>query len=481
MTLAGQRLFFRACIVVVKTDWMELATSIGLPPCNDGTRPCFKCNATSHDMCVVCGCSLVELPWRQNEEGEYFNDCTRCEIVVALDADDHARIESLLADDKRSSGSHGRSLLAPVLVDGKQLLKGDRLEPCEAVPSVECFSNVTMFPLVGVTFWRRSLESMTRHRNPMFDPLIGLTPKRCLAVDSLHAFYLGYMKTLLQHIVWYILLSFPYGKIGTLEESLLNNMAGLSQDLLQFYKAYDKAHPGRKLTRIERGITSHLVGSRAEKKMASKGAETFGLLLFVGDYLERNLRRFSSEARDLMEAAQSTTKVVDIWRVSTYNMLPADMSACFDLINRAFTLTEGVDDLNTPKKHLVTHLFYDMQFLGNPRFYSNFYDESLNKLLKSFCRLVSQDTFEYFLLLRMRDGLRIEASKRKAHMFEGGKSACYDEKASARARSATMTRSSTDPIPSNTKNATNEKCLRSGRDTATNEKLEPWFHRYGYI
>ena len=74
------------------------------------------------------------------------------------------------------------------------MLKGDRLEPCAAVPYIEDFGDVAQFPPVGVVFWRVVLESMTRHRNPIFDKSIGLTPTMFLTVDTLHAVYLGFMK-----------------------------------------------------------------------------------------------------------------------------------------------------------------------------------------------------------------------------------------------------------------------------------------------
>ena len=114
----------------------------------------------------------------------------RCEIVVTLDAVEHASVNGLLDDDKRPSGSLGRALLRIIFVGGKQLLKGDRLEPCAAVPTIKQLVSVTMFPIVGITLWRRSAEVMSRHRNPIFDASIGITPHRSLTVDTLHGFIL---------------------------------------------------------------------------------------------------------------------------------------------------------------------------------------------------------------------------------------------------------------------------------------------------
>jgi hypothetical protein len=187
---AGAALRFRACILFTKGDWVELATSLGIPSHNDGLIPCFKCNASSISMCVCAGCTPAGLVWRLNQEGEYDDACARCDFVVTLDAVEHASVNGLLDDDKRPSGSLGRALLRSFFVGGKQLLKGDRLEPCAAVPTIEQLASVTIFPIVGVTFWRRSAEVMSRHRNPIFDASIGITPHRSLTVDTLHGFIL---------------------------------------------------------------------------------------------------------------------------------------------------------------------------------------------------------------------------------------------------------------------------------------------------
>ena len=60
-------------------------------------------------------------------------------------------------------------------------------------------------------------------------------------------------------------------------------------------------------------------------------------------------------------------------------------------------------DQFVPKHHVVVHLVHRLLFLGNPSWYSNWTDESLNRMLKACCRHVSQSTVEWSLLLRMRD------------------------------------------------------------------------------
>ena len=273
MRKAGTELICRACVLFFKTDWTELATSFGLPAHNDGLRPCVSCNADPDNMTNTSGMSHAGLPWRENRDEDYYDACDRCEFVVNLSAGEHAAITSLLAYDKRDSGARGRTLLQDIVVGGTQLLRGDRLEPCQAVPDIgRPFNDVSHFPLLNVHFWRPALEYITRHRNPIFNRRIGLTPKRTLSVDTLHSLYLGVMHALVRYVIWYLLLAHLWSRTGTAEERLRLDLLSMAADLLCFYKAYDREHKGRrpKLTRISK-MSKKIVGDQSDQKLKSKG------------------------------------------------------------------------------------------------------------------------------------------------------------------------------------------------------------------
>ena len=55
---------------------------------------------------------------------------------------------------------------------------------------------------------------------------------------------------------------------------------------------------------------------------------------------------------------------------------------------------------------MLMHVLQRMPNLGNPRFYANWMDETLNKHLKHSCRMVSQVNFERSLYIRMRELLK---------------------------------------------------------------------------
>ena len=62
------------------------------------------------------------------------------------------------------------------------LAEDDRLEPSPDVRDVGLFEDLT--PPFTVTFWRCSLDTITRHRNPLFSDAVGITP-RITTIDRL--------------------------------------------------------------------------------------------------------------------------------------------------------------------------------------------------------------------------------------------------------------------------------------------------------
>ena len=88
------------------------------------------------------------------------------------------------------------------------------------------------------------------------------------------------------------------------------------------------------------------------------------------------------------------------------NVPPAAQQSVFDALHTLYARADDVvEDMEVGKRHLCVHLIKDMDYMGNPSLYGNWYEESLNKLFKAFLRTVSQATSDPFVLLRMRDGL----------------------------------------------------------------------------
>ena len=105
--MAGKYLLFRICLIFVKGDWAEYAGTLGFPTWGDSVRPCFCCNASLWDLYNFGDITGGLLPWRSNQEGEYFTACRRCEINVEVPANELSVLQTVLKYDKRSHGNKG--------------------------------------------------------------------------------------------------------------------------------------------------------------------------------------------------------------------------------------------------------------------------------------------------------------------------------------------------------------------------------------
>ena len=147
-----------------------------------------------------------------------------------------------------------------------------------------------------------------------------------------------------------------------------------------------------------------------------KARRPWGFLLFCAWVLEAQSARLPAPAGHLLEACKAMAVFNELFKTNGARMPIFAQQQPFDLLHTIYARTKGVvEDMEVGKRHLCVHMVKDCDWLGNPAFYANWYDESLNKLFKKFLRTVSHGTFEPFVLLRMRDGLQSEAvRKRKA-------------------------------------------------------------------
>ena len=83
------------------------------------------------------------------------------------------QVARCLKYDKKKQGSHGRALQRDFPALG--LLAGDRVEPSPQLPNVALLEEVVT--PAEVVFWRPSMETMARHRNPLLDLTIGITTR----------------------------------------------------------------------------------------------------------------------------------------------------------------------------------------------------------------------------------------------------------------------------------------------------------------
>ena len=271
--------------------------------------------------------------------------------------------------------------------------------------------DANLFPAIFV-FWRSSMQSITRHRNPVFQASLGVTPRRSLVVDTLHALFLGQMKSFVCLLLWTLLDSGIFGNLGTHDEQLMTGILNLRGQLMAWYRERHQRNPSERLTRLS-NLTMKMFGSSQDRKIKTKAAETWGMLIFLADVFERCIPRLPPNASQLLEAARCLIRLVEIWNENGVTLPEAAIDECFSSYHRFCDLT-SVDeyDLFQPKRHLIWHLLASIPDKGNPRFHANWYDEALNKILKRATRELSQTTFGQALLESMPLVLDREHRKR---------------------------------------------------------------------
>ena len=394
---AGLPLAAKACVIFIKGDWSEYAGTIGVPNWNDGLRPCYSCNCHTGNMYSDTGLSMLSSPWRASQQIDYYDACEQCETEIELTEEDHRLLCGLLQPDMRAAGSHGLALTMAIPHLG--LRAGDRLEPCAHLPDVGKFRSASTFPL-KLMFWRTSAETMTRHRNPLLDPAIGIT-MNSLTVDTLHTLCLGIVHEWVSATVWDLVDSKVYCSRSTAEETMETSARLIDHELKAFYSAH-RSTTGRPLTTVT--MSKQMLNQKA-RKLKTKGAQTWGVCLYLVQKLEK-AGSIVPGSRRKIAAGQAICELVKHWDGCGAVMTAAECQISLDLWKRHLLYTKDDDRVKVPKRHLVYHLISKIPYFGNPRTYACWRDEGLNRELKRSCRTTSQQTFEVLLLLRFRQRLR---------------------------------------------------------------------------
>ena len=165
----------RGCLLYLKGDWAEFAHSLAFPSWATKAQPCPLCSCNQQSMLdQLPSCTASHCPWPLQSLADLNRHCATAEIHCQGSLEEWRRVSPLLHYDKRPQGNRGRCLLGAL--PGMGLDVGDRLEPCPSCPDVGVSpAEIPEFPC-PMTFWRFSAEEPCRHRNPLWDEALGLTP-----------------------------------------------------------------------------------------------------------------------------------------------------------------------------------------------------------------------------------------------------------------------------------------------------------------
>jgi len=372
--LAGTRMVHPCVCIYFKADWGEYAPTIGLPAWSAALYPCKDCHVDQEQLCHVDRSCADQFPFTRTTGDDYEAACRLCERrVVIVNRAAHIRIVANLFFDKRDHGNAGRCLRLNMPEFG--LLKGDRLEPSTYTPDILAFDDWNDgFPRT-VLFWRSTRQTMTRHRNPIFD--VDGVSHDVIVIDILHSVFLGVAQVWILGAFWNMMDENVYNVTATDRGTVnLLTVARIKYDLGLYYSRMRKT---KQLSEVD-SLTLSMISPRGSTG-CFKGAETKHLIDFVVELLQRH----GFAHRALLESGLHLQRYVRMLEVVGNN---PDETQSNDLLYHAvmhMALATEAGLAATPKYHQFLHLAWDTYMNGNPNVYASWVDESLNKNLTSIC------------------------------------------------------------------------------------------------
>ena len=257
---------------------------------------------------------------------DYLDACRLCEITIHVRSMELLRrIRDALFYDHRKDGSHGRALRWDVV--GAPLKANDRLEPTPSIPDVAMIDSLTADQLpVQLVFWRNN-QTRVKHRNPIFNAAIGITPF-ILGVDQLHALNLGALHKFARELMWILMWCSVWGKrAGQVQEAWISDSLIVMRSELKLWEGrYKRAHPTKKVTDVQ-DITAGHIGTPTCRYLKLKAAETKYFFWFLHETLPRVWRKVH-QGKVWLAAADRMAGLLQVLVAKPWKLIVAQEQDC---------------------------------------------------------------------------------------------------------------------------------------------------------
>ena len=225
-------------VVECKADWPAWCDTAGLRQWSHNDYPCYCCDCPRHELSSIHNITLDHGPWRTWSDDDYLQEVARCLITVSVTS---LRDRQLIFQSiKNNFANRGRTITRDL--PRFNLMRGDRMEPSDAVWDVFQFETLT--PPFDVVFWRMTSRDRILHTSPLFDiPGISI---RSHAIDLLHTWHLGAEACYLGLFFNFVLgsgvfnPSIPYGSTSDNRRFAMMTLKG---DLWRYYAERRRTDP----------------------------------------------------------------------------------------------------------------------------------------------------------------------------------------------------------------------------------------------
>ena len=140
----------------------------------------------------------------------------------------------------------------------------------------------------------------------------------------------------------------------TLEEVVEKSIIVVRSRLHAWHRRRHVANPEEVLI-VVHDFTKGMIGTKDDKKCKTKGHETWSVMLFLLDELQR-CPQVPDQGR-LLKAGRALEDLVSTWKASEWRMTSRQIQQTFDAFNRFISMSDGIpdyaDDCYQPKRHLT--------------------------------------------------------------------------------------------------------------------------------
>ena len=316
----------------------------------------------------------LEFPWPLKAHGQYEEACRKCEVVVDATWQQYKKVKASLEYFGAASGPRGRALVCDIPELG--LAKRDRLEPCASVPDTgEGFDKLSFEGTHRLVFWRRSEETLTRHRNPLLQEGSGITLET-LAFDLLHTWFLGVAQTFCVHVVHTLIhLDAWSTKMRSKEALYLHSCMRIRQSLQAHYREARREHPN--LTEVQ-DFTPGMIGTWESPVYKLKAAETAHFLPFCVGLCKTFAGLLGDNARGYDRAGTSLSGMLALLKSSPRVLSPTVVQQVHTQLVVFYRACLAIEVPMQFKFHMMAHIVHASSTLGNPWHCSTFEDEAYN-------------------------------------------------------------------------------------------------------
>ena len=299
----------------------------------------------------------------------------------------------------------GRKLTHDILELG--LKAGNRLEPSPHLIDVGRFEYQDV-PFKAV-FWVGRPDARILHGCPL-NLVPGFSIERW-CIDLMHAWHLGPLQNYIATCFFFFLeTGLWFKKVGWLRQEEIDKLAllHLKAELFEYYKTRRETDARFKSSGTEIwNLTLNMLGKKDNPTLSAKAKETHGILQFIVDTFEKHgarikeLENFRMTAALLHEAGKAALQIDDVLDSPGRKFELEQSQHAFEVYLRFATLYQRAGGKMVQKFHLMIHLFQDTIRKGNPRSYSTYRDETINRIIAAIARSCHRQSWTESIFRKM--------------------------------------------------------------------------------